>query len=258
MAFKFTRLSIYPSLLDSKYHVEWDGQGMGNFSFTVELSPTDSGPWVKAADVFGDNEITITKPDRILSNIDALWFRVIAKENGVQVAVSSPDNAAGEPTRPDYLRYREMLRRWNLELKKFNGATGTLLRLKTFGEPASNVHPILGQPIGTEDKDGLGQKFKGGYWPPIDMFVAYEYVPPGGTSKIPVEEQGLVEQADSAFLAMPYPTIKPQDIWISKDANARYKVAQVDQIEFRGLKVKQSVKITRLPVTDPAFKIPLR
>lgn len=255
MSFKFTKFTVTPSTLTGEYNIAWFGVGNGLFTFDIEWGPNESGPWTFIKKVTNVAETSVVFKERSLSNTDPVWFRVVAKENGIVKDITVPNFFNSTSSREDFLRYREMLRRFNLELQKFSGSEGFLLRLKTFGETADNVHPILNSPIGTEDKDGLGKKFKGGYWPAVKMYVSYTDSPPTSTQKLSVEETGITEPEIIAFFAMPFPIIKPQDIWISPYVNARYEVRKVEEIEYRRMVVKQQVTLSRLPVTDPAHKI---
>jgi hypothetical protein len=256
MSFKFTKLDVFPSTLLGEYRVEWNGIGNGIFTFDVEWSENESTGWEKVFTGTNVNAATVNINKRSLSNTYSAWFRVKAKNGTTILSTSSPTNrAGGNPDRSDYLRYREMLRRWNLELKKYIGSDGYLFRLRTFGEKADNVHAILGQPIGVEDNQGLGKKFKQPYWPVEKMVVAYMSEPSGETSKMPNTDLGLSEQAITKFYAMPYPFINVGDIWAKKESNTFYQVQEVTSHDFRGMKVKQEVTISRLPVTDPAHKL---
>ena len=256
--FKFTRLAVYPSVLTGKYMIEWSGEGYGIFKFQVEWGPNESGPWLKTGDQVVSLGTIVEVKDRPLSHTDPLWFRVVCTDETGKTFVSVSNSSTYNPDRRDVLIQREMIRRFNLELNKFTGSEGYLLRLKTFGEVAENVHPILGAPIGTEDKEGFGQKFKGAYWPPIHMTVAYMAEPPDGNPDGPIEEVGFSEKAQRGFFAMPYPIVRAEDIWVSAYSNSRYKVVNVDPVEYVGLRIKQKVMITRLPVTDPAYKVPIK
>jgi hypothetical protein len=256
VSFQFTKFEVFPYIAANRYALEWDGIGLGSFTFVIEYGPNETGPWQKLQEVTDAKSIIVSVAERNLSLTDRTWFRLAAKQNNQIAAYSSPTGVGVDIDREDYLRYREMLRRWNLELRKYIGSRGKLLRLRYFGEVASNVHPILGQPIGTEDVDGLGQKYKGGYWPAIEMYAAYTDTTEE-TQQSKVEEQGLSETDVSAFYAMPFPILKPKDVWVNTKSNTRHIVDRVQTVDFIGYRVKQLVQISRLPVTDPAYKVPL-
>jgi hypothetical protein len=257
MPFKFTKFSVSPSPRQGEYSLSWFGIGNGLFTFEIEWGLNEDGPWSLVKKVINVADATVELKERPLSHTDPLWFRIVAKENGKTHDITSPTFFNGTPNRMDFLRYREMIRRWNIELQKFSGSEGILLRLKTFGESADNVHPILGSPIGTEDESGLGKKFKGAYWAPVNMYAAYTDSPPTTTKQLPVAETGLNDQDAVLFLTMPFPVIKPKDIWVSPIGNSRYEIQKVEEIEFRRLTIKQQVLASRLPITDPVYKIKL-
>lgn len=255
MSFQITRFNVFPSVLTGNYYMDWDGKGDGIFEYTIEWGANESGPWQYAGKVIGENNLVVNVPERKLSNSDDIWFRLIVRSGLSVVAVSTPISFTVEANRKEYLQYREMLRRWNLELEKFIGSTGYLLRVKLFGEKAKNIHPILGQPIGTEDEESYGQYYKGGYWPAVKMKVAYTERPEENTQKFSNEETGLSEQYFTRFMSMPFPTIRTNDIWVSGNTNNRFIVKKVDTLDFNGLALKQIIDVSRLPVTDPVYKI---
>lgn len=255
MSFQITSLNVFPSVLSGTYSIQWDGVGEGIFKYVIEWAPNESGPWKYAGEVIGANNIVVEVKERPLSHADDIWFKLVVKSGPAIVAVSTPASYSLETNRKEYLQYREMLRRWNLELEKFIGNTGYLLRLKLFGEKAKNVHPILGQPIGVEDEESFGQTFRGGYWPAIKMKVAYTDRPEEGPTQLPNEEIGLSDKYVTRFMSMPFPIIKANDIWVSGNNNNRFIVKNVDTLDFNGLMLKQVVDLSRLPITDPVYKI---
>lgn len=257
MSFQITRLSVFPSVLYGTYDLEWDGVGDGVFRYVVEWAPNESGPWTYAGEVIGANNLTVSVKERKLSNTDDIWFRLAVKSGPATVAFSTPVSYHINVTRKEFLQYREMIRRWNLELEKFIGSSGYLLRLKLFGEKAKNVHPILGEPIGTEDEESFGQEYRGGYWPAVKMKVAYTDRPEENNQELKNQEMGLSETYMTRFMTLPFPTIRANDIWVSGNNNNRFIVKKVDTLDFNGLIIKQVIDISRLPVNDPVYKIPI-
>lgn len=255
MPFKFTSVSVFPDRARGNYYVNWDGQGFGSFKFAIENAPNSDGPWTPVDDKFyAAGPIKVTPKEKNLSLTYTTWFRIKAIEGTTVTAVSNPFDCNLQVTRQEYLYWKEMVRRWNLELRKFGGDPAIVLRLKTYGEPADNVHPILGKPIGTEDSSGKGQKFKGGYHTPVAVFGAY-----GDSSekKSSVEQHGTSEVHKIKIWSMPFPLLNTNDIWVDILTNNRYRIESNELIEFRGLIVKQIMSASKLPITDPAYKFSL-
>lgn len=258
MPFRFTDASVFPDKASRTFTIDWAGEGVGTFQFGIEQGPNSDGPWTPASpDLYSAPVVTLHLPDAPLSHVDSVWFRIKAFSGPSVVGISSPFDCGFRVNKHEYLKYREMLRRYNLELKKFTAHASVVLRVKTFGELAQNVHPILNKPIGTEDKSG-GLKYKGGYLAPIEMWGAYEDTPPDGTKKVSKEATGASEVEKQVIYTMPFPVLKTDDVWVDPISNTRYRIEVADPVEFRGMAVKQILQASRLPVTDPAYKFPIK
>jgi hypothetical protein len=193
-----------------------------------------------------------------LNFIDDLWFIVSSNSSssgGAELSRTEPFRWAYIPERSHYLKYREIMRRTELDIDRYiGGRKSYLFRLKTYGEIAKNVNPILKMPIGIEEKESFGQKYHGGYLPPIQIKCGYTNEQ-GEMNQI-THEIGKTDVRQIGLVSMPYPIVRPDDIIVNADTNERYIVLKgVKTPTFRGLPLRQLMTLSKLPRTDSAYNL---
>jgi hypothetical protein len=193
-----------------------------------------------------------------LNFVDDLWFYVSAVSTlNQEIERTDPFRWAHEPTRQHFLNYREIIRRTELDINRFLGARrGLLFRLKTFGQLAKNVNPILETNIGSEDDESFGEKYHMGYLPPIEMKCGYTNEQ--GEKDLSNVETGTTDVRRVGIVLLPHPIIRPNDVWVNLDTNDRFVVMKgVKTPTFRGLPLRQIATISMLPRTDKAYNLEL-
>jgi len=254
----FSSIRALPNVSDGTYYVYWEGNGDEDVRFRVHYSRENEGPWT-LVNTYNAVFATISLDVLNLNFVDPIFFRVTAIRHpaATTLAVSDIVSDAYIPERTHYLRYKEIIRRSDLDIRRFVGARDAyLLRRKTYGTTAANVNPILNMPIGLEDADGKGQRFDGGYHTPI-LFKC-GWIPGDDDSKMTVQEHGVSDTRFSSIKLLPTPIVRPYDIIVNQDTNDRYIVkAPVKHGTFRGLTITQVAAISFLPYTDKAYKFPV-
>jgi len=257
----FTDLICWPSPRDKVYRLDWGYKSAsGNdIEFKILYCPEREGDYVEklsTVNTYADVYVEEAKT----SFLDESYFKIAAYNAYTKKIESSSDPVASSivPSRRDFLDYREMLRRTSLDIYKYIGKRdGYLLRAKKYGEKASNINYILDEPLGEEDLASFGRKYKGGFHRPIQMKCGYIKNEKGQQEAPKVVELGITDpRPQIGLVKMYYPYARPlDDVWVNADTNDRY-IIQTSQIHvFRGLPVKQTLGISLLPKTDPAYDV---
>lgn len=192
-------------------------------------------------------------PKRLSFQEEAL-FRIKVLNGTKVVDISSPETAGQTMNRHDWLIYREMIRREALELNKYTGSKGVLLRRIIYGTRCPNcTSEILGDCMSDECAICYGTAFDGGYYQPIYIKANWADEPsaPNNTT---LEASGPSELrvCDAVFPA--YPTVKFKDIYIETATNHRHEIQSVIADEYRGGTIRQIVTMSRLPISDPVYQ----
>jgi hypothetical protein len=256
--FEFNSYKCFPKSLVGKYFIDWSGYGNESVSFDITYSTTQDGVYqfISSTSVPG---VEVELDIQNLNFFEDVWFIIEARrESGEVIAKTQPFFSGRFPNKIDRLAYREIMRRTELDLKRFLGKRkGLLLRRRTFGERASNVNPVLDIAVGLDDEDSFGQKYEGGYLPPVEMICGY-IQNERGVKDSKVMEQGVTDVRTLGLVTMPFPVINTNDIWVNLDTNDRYVFSgQIKTPTFSGLPIKQISTVSLLPRDDKAYLIEL-
>jgi hypothetical protein len=253
--FRIYDSTCFPKYIQGKYFIDWKAQGGSDPLFEIFFSRQRDGNYQFVAhSEHPGKEVSLVEQN--VNFLEDVWFKVVAKSGLSILAESEPFSSGLLPSKVDKLRYREIIRRSELDIERFLGKrAGFLLRKKTYGDRASNVNPVLDVPIGLEDRESFGGKFEGGHLPPVKMFCGYIQNERGDKSTT-TQEVGLSDVRRLGMVALHFPVISPYDIWVNQDTNDRYQVmAPVKTATFAGLPIKQIVTLSLLPRDDKAYRI---
>ena len=252
--FFFESVKCWPEIYRGKYLLEWTGYSVDDISFDV-YAQADGGVEVKLLSGIDTLSCTAETGIQNLSFDNDLGFRIEATTPSGEKNSSNTFYPSSVLDKKDRLMYREMIRRLDLDLKKFIGKQdGVLLRQKKYGSKAKNVNPVLDAPIGIEDKNSYGKKFDGGYLPGVKLRFGF-LTPPTGTQKSQTTENGKTDIRQVSIVTYPLPTASTGDLWVDIATNNRYTVVGREQPTFYGAPRKQQLVLSLLPVSDPAYNV---
>ena len=160
---------------------------------------------------------------------------------------STPVKATGEWSADDYRLAVNICRKEYLLYRK-GGMDGQLLIRKEWGERCSCVDPDTKEVTNSRCPICFGVGIKGGYHPPITLPVLES----GKGERNPkFSNAGLSEVDAMGVRAVPYPSIKPDDIWVGARDDTRWRVESVTPVaSMRGLPLVVTLKLRLIPRSD--------
>lgn len=229
MANAFRRIRIEPNIspiLGCGSYVEW----------FMDQRFNEPGPWTfyveRAKDFSGQYEVvatTVNQPFAYDETIDgsdktgvpSWWYRIRVKTANNKFYLSDPVSAGETWDKRDWLLANRIIKKEMLLLRKRSGQDGILIKRRTFGLPCPKcLDPATGEATNSHCDVCFGTGFEGGYYAPIDCWIATE--PNQWTSKVGQlgHEVSLVEKV-RALASTPF---EPNDIWISNKTGQCYRV----------------------------------
>lgn len=227
--------------------------------FMPQVSIDGAGDWTDLLEDPTDDLSAVNIGPKFLSFTHPVAFRLlILDENEEVFATSSEISPEHVMNRHDWLMYREMLRREEKGLNKYNGIPGFLLRRRQSGTKCPDcMDETLDTPSSTECETCLGTGWTGGYYAPLPMMA--DWVEGAAPSFTTVQDQAGPNQVEKiAIYIMPFPDVKFKDVWIDKATDHRFEVTStpVKSDLFRSLPTNQIVTLSRIPLSDPVYSIP--
>lgn len=265
MAGRFKSLKVIPSLSlgpapTGGFSVYWEIEGHSFVpTFNLEEAPTESGPWSAPLLVANTSDLFALNVSTPMLNQQALrWFRVKVY-NGLTLAfTSNPVDHRNRLNKPDYLFYREHLRRARLTLEKKVGTQGWLLRRMIYGATCTQcVHPIHKTPTNQECSVCYGTGITGGYHPAFAMWADWGQEGPPRLANTSTEQPGPIQIVRSRISLFPLPEAKAKDLWADMGTRYIYEIEKVEGSHLRGAMFWQLLSLSRLPAQHPAYRFTL-
>jgi hypothetical protein len=145
----------------------------------------------------------------------------------------------------------EMIRKKMVFITVKSGVAGAVLLKKSWGARCSrcfNRERMAAEDASCPECYGTG--FTGGYLPPI--LVPTLFNPP----KSAIVEAGIKYETWSVYVELAnYPFLSPDDIWVDRQSNIRYKVENVGIAAHRGAIVSQVAQLNRCDENDAVYDI---
>lgn len=264
MSVKFTSVRVVPHFEqapDGGFDVYWSITGQTySPTFQVSIAPTESGPWTALLSPKTSAFSALNLDTQKLNTQPALtWFKVGVYNGSTLDAESTPMDSRNGMDRRNYLRYREMLRRWRLTFDKTPCTPGWLLRRKFYGEACPNCSDeILKTPVNSDCGVCYGTGITGGYYTPIAMRGDWSKGTVPRTINTTVKDKPGPEQVQRSVLKIfGVPDAKSEDVWVDQGTMLRWLVESVEPEQWYGSVVTQALTLSRLPAHHPSYRFPV-
>lgn len=258
---KIVSLKIAPTMLKTSgggFDLYWDVQVSGfTPTFMAQYSYTEHGSWSNLyVNPIAAYQLTGVGPKR-LSFQEDVFFRLLVYNSATLIETGVAVEAGEKMNLHDWRIYREMVRREALELNKYTGDKGMLLRRIVYGTKCTACSDeTLNDSASAECGLCYGTGFESGFYPPVVIKANWSYEPSAPNSTI-LEGNGPSEVIVCDAVFPPYPTMKFKDIYVDLATNHRYEIRSASADEYHGGTIRQVVVMSRLPPTDPVYQVPI-
>lgn len=251
------RVKVYPRWLHY-VALEWSvPSDWGDCAFNVYHSATEEGNYVKVnpSPINGNSLVDYSNQDYHKFRNGYYVVEAILVGQGGASLRSQPHTWHNTRSPWVELRAQEVQRREFLLLRKFTGVKSYLMKRRTYGLRCPNCWDSVSETV-TKDycKVCFGTSFKGGYFPPIPLFVQYEPTP----SSVMKTYFGKFEPNQIGAWTVSVPEIAPDDILIRTGDWNIYEVGSLQTTELQSSPVRQIMQIKQLGRRDVENDLILR
>lgn len=241
----------------------------GPYLFTVQMGRNvadDAWETVNDEPVTGVGAIVSDETRRLWGKHPNIYYR-IRLETATAVYYSAPQQAIGDMERRDWLLARKIARNEYLLHKKYGGKGGLLFKRRLFGAPCPGEvdettgktvlcrDPATGATSRTNCLRCFGTGVLCGYYEPVECHLV---ITQKGSDRKREDTRGNTDDIIITGRGLAWPTIEFEDIWVQLDSDARWSVRSTRfPAEMRGVPLFQTAELRQLPLTDPAYRLPL-
>ncbi len=176
---------------------------------------------------------------------------------GLGVYYSKPEAILGSLPRADWLKWKNLMRQWDFQLKHGpGGQEGFLLKRKVFGERCDCLDRRTLEVLKPGHTTCYGTGFVDGYftataciWAQLGLRLTREKLDGqrGTTNDLVVKAEMLA-----------VPQLMEKDVWVDKDTDVRYFISNVQHLaEQRGIPVAVQVDLKPAPLSHVIYQFPI-
>lgn len=240
--------------------IEWQMNGAKlqfPLTFFVQFSHTadlQGDHWSDVTSVV-DGCFAVDPAKRLFAGMNQLaYYRVIAREPNGTEHVSPVQQAIGRASRHDFLIARDVFRKEALRLRKFVGVKGYLRKVRQFGERCPDcIDQDTDEVTNSDCPVCYGTGIAGGYHEPVEFYVEL------GLKARTLDNDvnyGAVQNVAQQCRCMGCPELSEGDLWIREDTDERYFVREVRDAAHLAVPVVVIANFRKVPIDDPAYKVP--
>lgn len=170
---------------------------------------------------------------------------------------SKPEPIYGSLLRADWLKWKNLVRQWDFQLKHGpGGQEGYLLKRRLYGERCSCLDTRTLEVTKPQHEECYGTGFVGGYfdaepcsWAELDVRMTREKLD---------GQRGTTNDLVVAGKLLAVPQLMEKDVWVDKDTDIRYFVGGIQHLaEVRGVPVAVGTQLKPAPLSHVIYKFPI-
>jgi len=245
-------LDIHDNLHVSSFAIDWTleptHEDVSKYTFSISRAESPEGPFDQIADGIVDTYRYIDSGVNRYAKYRKFWYVVTATLEGESVT----SEAATLQYPPDYFAL-EIIRRERLLLRRFIGIRCAITARRTLGAHCPDCwDEVKHRSRDPECETCLGSGYKGGWFPPIYIWVAM-----GLPDQIRVPQVwGELEQPQLMGWFTNYPIAKVGDVIVTRK-NTRFVIENIHVSTRRGHPLRQIVQLAEVDKKDIRYKIPV-
>ena len=227
------------------------------FEFRVQMAPTPVGPWV---DISGPVTESMCWADvrKPVGKTSSRNYRVTLKDGSGRMYASEPKLPCTDLDLHEFLLAREIMRKEELNARKFSGVLGQVWLEAEYGFPCPEcLDPITRMPTNSHCRKCHGT----GKWPshygPFEMWLQFSQKQNHGASHD--DAGGTKDDKQFSVRAVGTPRLKKNDI-VRDPANGKmyYIHTVTNAAEIRRIPIVQQLAVSEAATTDQCYDLPRR
>lgn len=246
-------LSFSLDYLDIFWEVKSTTEDIQDYSFYIERSEAEAGPWDQIAGPLIDTFYYRDAAVPAFSTNRTMFYRIKVEHN-VEKTVSY-SQIVDRMGKPDAYA-SEIIKLENVMFSELVGVRAWVFPVKTFGQRCPNCwDDVLQKRLSDSCKTCWGTSFSGGYHYPIQVWCQVDEPPERTEYVSPMKEDH--RQVNYFNIRMgPSPDVKPMDLVIDH-LNRRFRVYSVGGTNRFGVTVRQELKCLQVQKGSVEDLIPL-
>jgi hypothetical protein len=241
----FSRVDVVATL-DNYKMVHWymnpEFQPVGDIDFYVDRARS-GGDWERIAGPI-TNDCFYTDTQKLNYNKDRdTYYRITFHYEHISCFSPPAQLGTAYANRHDWTLVRDMARKEYLDLKKYGGQEGLFLRRRRWGVKCTQCLDHDTEAIGLKDcSECLGTGIKGGYYPPIKMWIKSLELPKTGKT---TDLLGTTQMPDFTAKTVAYPWFESFDVWVDTRTYQRYIIRDIQHMaEYGGIAITVVMRLS--------------
>ncbi len=226
------------------------------FAFVVQAAPSPVGPWESLSGSLTDTYYWADERKPVGKTASRNYRVVMVDANGRTYA-SEPVMPCSELDLREFLIAREILRKEELNARRFSGVQGQAWISAEYGTrcPAC-IDPITGQVRNSHCPKCHGTGFYPSHYGPFDMWLQFSQVQHGaGHDGV----GGTKDDKPFSVRAIGTPRLKKNDVLRDKATGKMYYIQSVANVaEIRRVPIVQRLEVGEAATTDQCYDLPER
>jgi len=229
----------------------------GPFAFVVQMAPTPTGPWESISGSLVDTYYwaDVRKP---VGKTASRNYRVLLVDGDGVTYASQPVLPTGDLDLHEFLLAREILRKEELQARKFASTPGQVWISAEYGTkcPAC-LDPITGQVRDAHCRKCHGTGFYPSHYGPFEMWLQFSQKQNHGMSHDAVG--GTKDDKPFSVRAIGTPRLKKNDVLRDTRSGKMYYIQAVtNAAEIRRIPIVQQLAVSEAATTDQCYDLPTR
>lgn len=227
------------------------------FEFRVQMAPTPEGPWV---DISGPVTDSMCWADtrKPVGKTASRNYRVVLTDADGRTYASEPKLPCGDLDLHEFLVAREIMRKEELNARKFAGVLGQVWLEAEYGLPCTRcLDPITRMPTNSHCPVCHGTGRTKSHYGPFEMWLQFSPKQHHGASHS--EVGGTKDDKPFSVRAVGTPRLKKNDVLRDPANGKMYYIHDVtNAAEIRRIPIVQQLTVSEAATTDQCYDLPRR
>lgn len=231
-------------------------KGKYPLNFYVDVAPIGSDEWTTLNKIAVVDDCSYYDPNKYnyTVNIEQA-YRIRMVDADGDVFYSNPFQPLGNLNKHDYLLAKEIMRKELLELSKFTGVKGKVLKRRQWGPKCPRCLDYDTDEITDSHCDiCYSTGFVGGYYKGIEMWLKMTNLKRNKDST----DVGITDPHNRGGRSIAYPYLDTKDVWVNDETNERWFISNIlNAAEMRTVPIVYQAEYRKAPTSHVIYEVPM-